>query len=41
MPKELEQVFRQAAKKHGVDLDRDMFVNDNSQCATDDEITFM
>ena len=30
MPKEIEEIFREAAKKHGVDLDKDMFVNDNS-----------
>ena len=30
MPKDVEDIFRQAAAKHGVDLDKDMFVNDNS-----------
>lgn len=35
MPSDIEEIFRQAAAKHGLVLDRDMFVNDNSRCALD------
>jgi hypothetical protein len=35
IPKDIEDIFRQAVAEHGIDLDNDMFVNDNSQCALD------
>ena len=35
MPQKLEDIFRAATAKFGVDYDKDMFVDDNSYCKDD------
>ena len=35
MPKWVEEELRQAVNKHGLDFDKDLFINDNSKCQDD------
>jgi hypothetical protein len=35
MPKWVEEIFREAVAKHGLDWDKDLFINDNSKCEDD------